>query len=100
MIFRLYECPLQQLRYYSMNGRVNEFCQQVSGRGQNTRDKTWFTSPLKGPGTLYLPRDREVSRACYQDYSVSIIASLEISKLNTINSKFMFELTNFHSLPF
>ena len=98
MIFRPYECPLQQLRYYSMSGRVNEFCQQVSGRGQNARDKTWFPSPLKGPGTLYLPRDSEVSKVCYQDYSVSIIASLEILKLYTINSKRLFGVADFHSL--
>ena len=86
------------LLFYSMNGRVNEFRQQVSGRGQNARDKTWFPSPLKGFGILYLPRDSEVSRACYQDYSVSIIASLELSKLNTINSKKLFEVADFHSL--
>ena len=85
---RPYERPLQQLLYYSMNGRVNEFHQEVSVRGQNARDKTWFPSPLKGPGTLYLPRNSEVSRACYQDYSVSVLASLELPKLNTIKSKF------------
>ena len=69
--FRPYERPLQQLRYYSMNGTMNEYSQQVSGRDQNARDKNWF--PLKGTGNFYLTRSRENSRAYYQDYSVSRI---------------------------